>query len=83
MPENVNKYLSDPIEFTSYLQSQSNSKLDILQKVKEALVDRPQTYNDCLVWARLQFEDLYVNKIEQLLYNLPLDKINTDGTPFW
>lgn len=82
-PENVNRYIIDTNEFVSYLQSQSNAKLDILQKVKQALDQRPQSYADCLMWARLQFEDLYNNNIQQLLYNLPLDKMSADNTPFW
>jgi ubiquitin-activating enzyme E1 len=82
-PENVNRYIADTNEFVAYLQSQSNAKLDILQKVKQALEQRPLSYTDCLAWARIQFEDLYNNNIQQLLYNLPLDKVGADGTPFW
>lgn len=83
IPENINRYIADTNEFVAYLQSQSNAKLDILQKVKQALDERPRSYADCVAWARLQFEDLYNNKIQQLLYNLPLDKVGADGTPFW
>ncbi len=79
----MNRYLSDPSEFSAYLQSQSSAKLDILQRVQQALVGRPLSYSECLRWARLFFEDLYVHRTLQLLHNLPLDKVGEDGTPFW
>jgi ubiquitin-activating enzyme E1 len=31
----------------------------------------------------MQFETDYVNEIKQLLFNLPKDQINSNGTPFW
>ena len=86
-PDNCNRFLADAAEFQSYLQSQSNTKLDILQKVSEALIPgikgRPAVFADCIAWARWQFQELFHNKILQLLYALPLDKKSDDGTPFW
>ena len=83
VPENVNRYIENVTEFTQHLSTQTNNKLDILTKVKEFFETAPSNYDDCLVWARLVFEDLYVNKILQLLYMLPLDKVGSDGAPFW
>ena len=83
VPENVNRYIQNTTEFKQHLAAQSNNKLDILTKVKEFFDNVPLTYNDCLIWARLVYEDLYVNKILQLLYTLPLDKVGADGTRFW
>ncbi|KAI9183343.1 E1 ubiquitin-activating protein [Blastocladiella emersonii ATCC 22665] len=80
--ENVNLYLSEPkfIEQTM----RSNSARDTLASVKEFLVDqRPRSFEECIQWARLKFEELYVNNIKQLLYNFPKDSVTSTGQMFW
>ncbi|RYY70333.1 hypothetical protein EON63_22725 [archaeon] len=32
---------------------------------------------------RLAFEDLFNHRIQQLLFNFPLDRRTSNGTPFW
>ena len=50
----------------------------------DALVaSRPRSYADCVVWARVKFEELFSNNVQQLLHNFPLDRITSTGTPFW
>lgn len=44
---------------------------------------RPLTFQDCIAWARLKFEDLYSNQIQQLLFNFPADRKTESGAPFW
>ena len=41
------------------------------------------SFEECIMWARLQYELDYVNEIRQLLFNLPKDQVNSNGTPFW
>lgn len=31
----------------------------------------------------MQYENDYGNEIKQLLFNLPKDQVNSNGTPFW
>lgn len=82
-PDDVNQYLSSP-DFMQTLANQQNMKIDTLNRVKLALIDeRPHSMEDCVIWARLKFEDLFSNKIKQLLHSLPLDKLTTSGTLFW
>lgn len=38
------------------------------------------TFDTCVEWARLVFEDLFHNTIAQLLYNFPLDATTSTGT---
>jgi ubiquitin-activating enzyme E1 len=46
--------------------------------------NRPHTFQDCIDWARSQFEELYNNQIRQLLFNFPPDQIMpSSGQPFW
>ena len=86
-PEDCNHYLSSasPEEFQStYLANQQNVKLETLNRMYNALVtSRPRSIEDCIVWARLQFEDLFCNRIKQLLHTFPVDKVTSSGAPFW
>lgn len=47
------------------------------------LENRPNSFDDCLVYGRTKFEKYFTNKILQLLYNFPLDMTTKEGTPFW
>mmetsp|Transcript_367 Transcript_367/g.668 ORF Transcript_367/g.668 Transcript_367/m.668 type:complete len:1049 (+) Transcript_367:70-3216(+) len=86
-PEDCNHYLSSstPEEFqANYLANQQNVKLETLNRMYRALVsERPSTIEDCVAWARLLFEDLFSNRIKQLLHNFPIDKLTASGAPFW
>jgi ubiquitin-activating enzyme E1 len=81
--EEVNAYLGSTPE--AYMESlQPNSKLDTLKIIRKTLVDeRPVTFEDCVVWARLKYENLFNNQIRQLLHNFPADQVTSSGTKFW
>ncbi|GAM28031.1 hypothetical protein SAMD00019534_112070 [Acytostelium subglobosum LB1] len=81
--ENVNSYLTIPTFVESLHKQTSNVRLETLTSIKSSLVGRPLNFDDCVHWARLKFEELYNNNIEQLLYNFPRDMLTTTGTPFW
>jgi ubiquitin-activating enzyme E1 len=81
--EEVNNYLGQPPE--QYLETlQPNTKAETLNQIRRTLVDdRPVTFEDCVVWARLKFEDLFNNQIRQLLHNFPPEQLTSSGTKFW
>ncbi|TMW63332.1 hypothetical protein Poli38472_002273 [Pythium oligandrum] len=82
-PSDVNQYLAGG-DFMKQLNAQQNTKLETLERLKQSLVaERPLSFEECIVWARHKFEDLFSNQIKQLLYNFPLDQVTTSGTPFW
>eukprot|EP01088_Endostelium_zonatum_P016386 TRINITY_DN440_c0_g1_i1.p1 TRINITY_DN440_c0_g1~~TRINITY_DN440_c0_g1_i1.p1 ORF type:complete len:1107 (-),score=320.39 TRINITY_DN440_c0_g1_i1:41-3361(-) len=62
------------------VQSQ-RERLDSLQQILS--MSEGLSFKTCVEWARLKFEDLYHNTIEQLLFNFPVDAKNANGTPFW
>lgn len=81
--ENVNMYLTQP-DFVASLGASDSTSKQQLEQVKEYLVDqRPQTFDACIAWARLKFEENYANMIKQLLFNLPADAVTSTGQPFW
>lgn len=58
--------------------------MDSINHVKENLVlYRARTFEDCIHWARIQFEEFFSNTIKQLLFNFPIDTLTSSGTPFW
>ncbi|RMD43803.1 hypothetical protein DV735_g1369, partial [Chaetothyriales sp. CBS 134920] len=82
-PETVNLYLSQPDYINTTLRQQGNEK-QTLDNLKEFLVtEKPSDFNDCIAWARTQFEKQYHNAIEQLLYNFPKDSKTSSGADFW
>ena len=70
--------------FAQELNSQPNTKLDTAMRVKTNLVDqRPSSYQDCVAWARLEFQQCFHDSIAQLLHNFPADQVTASGAPFW
>ncbi|EDQ87461.1 uncharacterized protein MONBRDRAFT_33365 [Monosiga brevicollis MX1] len=83
-PGDVNNYLSQADFLDKVSKLPGSTPVDTLEGIKDSLVDnRPRSFQDCVDWARLKFEDLYVNKIKQLLFNFPPDKTTESGAPFW
>lgn len=73
---------SDFVEKT--LKMQGSQPVETLEKVKKILVDeKPNCFEDCVAWARTQFQDLFHNQIAQLLHNFPPDQTTSTGQPFW
>jgi ubiquitin-activating enzyme E1 len=66
------------------LKLQGFQPYEELQQVYKAIVeDRPSSFEDCVKWARINFQDNYHNTILQLLYNFPPDQLTSSGVPFW
>jgi ubiquitin-activating enzyme E1 len=81
--DEVNGYLTSPTYLADNAK-QANTTLQNLRTILSYLVkDRPVSYDDCIRWARLNFEEEYNNKIQQMLYNFPADSVTKEGMPFW
>jgi ubiquitin-activating enzyme E1 len=79
----VNSYLSEPGYLDNALKYSGQQKEQVEQITSYLLKDRPITFEECIVWARSQFEERYNNAIRQLLYSLPKDAVTNSGQPFW
>jgi ubiquitin-activating enzyme E1 len=81
--EEANAYLSTPSK--QYLESlQPNTKTETLKTIQRVLKEeRPTTFEDCITWARLTYEQLFHNQIRQLLHNFPEDQVTSSGAKFW
>lgn len=81
--EIVNAYITQPGYLGAALKQSGNEK-QTLETLKEALVtEKPESYEDCIKWARGQFEKQYNNAIQQLLFNFPKDSKTSSGQAFW
>jgi len=82
-PETVNLYLTQEKYLESALK-QSGAEKQTLETLRDFLVtDKPLSFDDCIIWARYQFEKQFNNAIQQLLYNFPKDSQTSSGQPFW
>lgn len=82
-PQSVNQYLSEPNFLENNLKYSGQQKEQIEQLVSYLVTNKPLTFEECIVWARLQFEEKYNHAIRQLLYSLPKDAVTSTGQPFW
>lgn len=81
-PESVNLYLTQP----NYVEQTLKQNPDIkstLQNIASYLNNRPYTFEDCVKWARNEFEVKFNHDIQQLLFNFPKDAKTSNGGNFW
>jgi hypothetical protein len=55
----------------------------VLKQVIKILNKKPQTFKDCVFYARKKFEKFFSHDIQQLLHVYPLTSKTKDGNPFW
>ncbi|KAK9750648.1 hypothetical protein RND81_02G210800 [Saponaria officinalis] len=84
-PAEVNAYLSNPSEYTSAMSNVGDAHArGKLERVLECLEkERCKTFDDCIAWARMKFEDYFTNHVKQLTYTFPEDAATSTGAPFW
>lgn len=84
-PAEVNAYLSNPVEYTTGMANAGDAQArDNLERVLDCLdKEKCETFQDCITWARLKFEDYFSNRVKQLIFTFPEDAATSTGAPFW
>ncbi|RWW14312.1 hypothetical protein GW17_00021912 [Ensete ventricosum] len=84
-PNEVSTFLSNPSAYVSSMRNAGDAQArDLLEHVLECLdKDRCETFQDCVHWARLRFEDYFSNRMKQLTFTFPEDAATSTGAPFW
>ncbi|KAL1177584.1 hypothetical protein V6Z11_A03G041000 [Gossypium hirsutum] len=84
-PAEVNAYLSNPVEYATSMKNAGDAQAkDNLERVLECLDrEKCETFQDCITWARLRFEDYFVNRVKQLIFTFPEEAATSTGAPFW
>ncbi|THH20157.1 hypothetical protein EW146_g1165 [Bondarzewia mesenterica] len=81
--QSVNSYLSEPNYLENTLKYSGQQKEQVEQIISYLVTNKPITFEECIEWARLEFEEKYNNTIRQLLFSLPKDSVTSTGQPFW
>ncbi|KAM8893344.1 LOW QUALITY PROTEIN: ubiquitin-like modifier-activating enzyme 1 [Lycaon pictus] len=82
--ENVNQYLTDSKFVERALCLAGTQPLEMLEAVQRSLLlQRPETWADCVTWAYHHWHTQYSNNIRQLLHNFPPDQLTSSGALFW
>ncbi|EXB37970.1 Ubiquitin-activating enzyme E1 2 [Morus notabilis] len=84
-PTEVNTYLSNPSEYAMSMRNAGDAQArDTLDRVLECLDrEKCESFQDCISWARLKFEDYFANRVKQLIFTFPEDAATSTGAPFW
>ncbi|XVF20358.1 hypothetical protein REPUB_Repub11eG0191300 [Reevesia pubescens] len=84
-PAEVNAYLSNPVEYASSMRNAADAQAkDNLERILECFDrEKCETFQDCITWARLRFEDYFANRVKQLIFTFPEDAATSTGAPFW
>ncbi|KAL3850578.1 hypothetical protein ACJIZ3_012460 [Penstemon smallii] len=84
-PAEVNAYLTNPNEYAAAMRKAGDAQArDNLEHVIECVDrERCESFQDCITWARLKFEDYFANRVKQLTFTFPEDAATSTGAPFW
>jgi len=79
-PETTNNYIT----IKNFIETLSNTvRVPVVARLESTLLKNIDSFESCVIWARTLFEQCYVQQIQQLLYNFPLDYTDQSGAPFW
>ncbi|KAG1679642.1 hypothetical protein FOA52_006159 [Chlamydomonas sp. UWO 241] len=85
-PSEANAYLADKEKYIAAIRANPDAAArEQLEKVVDVLVGDSvcRTFDECIAWARLRFQDYFHNRIAQLVYTFPEDASTSTGAPFW
>lgn len=81
--ETVTQYINDPKFMERAQKLQGMQLLETMETLEKAIKQKPNSFEDCISWARLLFQDYFHNQIVQLLFNFPPDQVTSMGALFW
>jgi len=80
----VNSYLTDAKFVEKTMKQQGEQPMETFSNIANCLTtEKPSSFQDCVKWARLQWQKDYHNQIVQLLHNFPADQTTSSGALFW
>lgn len=82
-PHEINNFLTDTAYFEHIKNVGVYERIRIAQSIISGISHIPKSFDDCVQWARLKFEEFFTKNVESLLAHFPRDYKRHDGTPFW
>ena len=81
----LKKYVENKEKFYEDLSNKDSiTQLQRLTNIKKlALIVESNDFDKCIEFAVKEYNELFVNKINQLLKEFPEDYLNEDGSKFW
>eukprot|EP01155_Anaeramoeba_flamelloides_P052866 Anaeramoba_flamelloidesc42890_g1_i1.p1 GENE.c42890_g1_i1~~c42890_g1_i1.p1 ORF type:complete len:1027 (-),score=324.66 c42890_g1_i1:198-3257(-) len=84
LPNNIQNFIKKESFIKDLKKQPAGIIVETLTNLKIHLIDeKPNDFNDCVVWARNLFQELYYNNIAQLLFVYPKNAKDTQGNKFW
>ena len=75
-PLTASQYIEDPQFKEKTMTLPGTQPLETMQTVLRLVVqEKPDSFKECVAWARLLWQDLFHNQIAQLLHNFPPDQV--------
>ena len=75
-PLTASQYIEDPQFKDKTMALPGVQPLETMQTVLRLVVqEKPDSFKDCVAWARLLWQELFHNQIAQLLHNFPPDQV--------
>ena len=84
-PSDVNAYLGDPEKYILEAKHSNDAAAkEALIRIIDAInAERCESFEDCITWARLKFQQQFHDRIKQLTYTFPEDARTSTGALFW
>jgi len=83
-PLTASQYIEEPDFKEKTIALPGAQPVETMETVMRLLVkERPNNFEDCVAWARLTWQELFHNQIQQLLHNFPPDQLTSSGSLFW
>ena len=75
-PLTASQYIEDSQFKEKTMTLPGTQPLETMQTVLRMVVqEKPDSFKECVAWARLLWQDLFHNQIAQLLHNFPPDQV--------
>jgi ubiquitin-activating enzyme E1 len=83
-PQSVNSFVAGTLDIDGLRQDDPGTLVSALKAAQEYFIDQPvRNFDDCVMWARMKFEELFNLNIRDLRAQFPLDAKTSEGMPFW
>ncbi|CAE8636731.1 unnamed protein product [Polarella glacialis] len=84
-PREVNTFLTETAKYLAKVPSEGSgtSQLARLRRVKTMLEQRGGSFDVCVDFAVMEFQEKFHDSIAQLLHTFPADHVTSEGSKFW
>lgn len=85
-PAEGNAYLDKPEAYAAVAKASGDAQArENVEKAADCLAAeaRPASFEACVAWARLRFQEYFHDRVAQLIHTFPETAATSTGAPFW